>query len=308
MKIDYFCFSVPSLGTTDYCINRNDDENSVWIKTKEQEFMAAAESNHMLIVYDRTTKKFYRDGEEIDIKDKVIFPRSFISTEKELLKQLEANGAISIQTEEDLKEIINWPKKVQPEYRRIIQTTYKDFQNNAEKYRTVFKNIFFKTAEKSHNHCILKYFGFIDLGGEEYFITKPSLRNIALEDSIFLSEAFDSIKDEENDMDCKEYRVFVLNNTLLSISRSYVDYPTEVPMEVILFAEDQIKKIAALNNFPSSYVLDVGEVLMAGKVVVDIIEFNPISSSGLEVCNNLVEELIKQGQVNRITNRKLNKD
>lgn len=43
-------------------------------------------------------------------------------------------------------------------------------------------------------------------------------------------------------MDCKEYRAFVLNNDLLSISRSYVDYPTEVPSEIILFAEDQIKK------------------------------------------------------------------
>ena len=39
MKIDYFCFSVPCLGMTDYTISENDDENAIWIKTKEQELM-----------------------------------------------------------------------------------------------------------------------------------------------------------------------------------------------------------------------------------------------------------------------------
>ena len=305
MKIDYFCFSVPSLCTTDYSIGKNDDENTIWMKTKEQELMDAAKANDMLIVFDRNTKKFYMGSEEIDIKDKVIFPRSFISNEKELLNQLEEKGALSIQTEEDLQKIMNWPQKIQPVHRKIIQTTYEDFQNNVEKYKSAFKNIFFKTVEKSHTHCILKYFGYIDLEGEKYFVTKPALWNIALEDSIFLSDVFEPIEDVENDMDCKEYRAFVLNDSLLSISRSYVDYPTEVPNEVILFVEDQINKISSAKNFPSSYVLDVGQVLMDGKEVVDIIEFNPISSSGLEVCNYLVDELVKLEQAPQLVKTRL---
>lgn len=164
MKIDYFCFSVPYLGTTDYSISENDDENTIWIKTKEQELMDAAKANDMLIVFDRNTKKFYMVSEEIEIRDKVIFPRSFISTEKAFLNQLEENGALSIQTKEDLIEIMNWPQKIQPIHRRIVQMTYEGFQNNAEKYKLFFKNIFLKTVEKSHAHCILKYFGYIDLG------------------------------------------------------------------------------------------------------------------------------------------------
>lgn len=292
MKIDYFCFSVPNLGSTDYSISEEDDEDAIWIKTKEQELMEAARANNMLMVFDRSTKKFYVGSEEIEIKGKVIFPRSFISTEEELLNRLEENGALSIQTKEDLREIMNWPQKVQSVHRRVIQTTYEDFQKNAEKYKTVFKNIFFKTAKKSSNHCILKYFGYIDLRGKRYFTIKPTLWNIALDDSVFLSDAFESIEDKENNMDCKEYRVFVLNKSLLSISRSYVDYPTEVPSEVILFVEEQIDKISSVANFPKSYVLDVGQVLIDGKEVIDIIEFNPISSSGLEVCNHLVDELV----------------
>ena len=42
MKIDYFCFSVPNLNTTDYCVNKYDNENAILIKTKEQEFMNSA--------------------------------------------------------------------------------------------------------------------------------------------------------------------------------------------------------------------------------------------------------------------------
>jgi len=305
MKIDYFCFSVPSLGTTDYSISENDDENTIWIKTKEQELMDAAKANNMLIVFDRNTKKFYMGSEEIEVMDKVIFPRSFITTEEELLNQLEENGALSIQIKEDLREIMNWPQKIQPVHRKIIQTTYGNFQNSVEKYRTIFKNIFFKTAKKSHTHCILKYYGYIDIGGKKLFATKPTLWNIALDDSIFLSEVFESIEDKENNTDCKEYRAFVLNNSLLSISRSYIDYPTEVPNEVILFVEEQINKTSSVPNFPSSYVLDVGQVLIDGNEVIDIIEFNPISSSGLEVCNHLVDELVKLEQPSQFVKKRL---
>lgn len=40
-------------------------------------------------------------------------------------------------------------------------------------------------------------------------------------------------------MDCKEYQAF-FNNTLLSISRSYTDYPTEVPKEARWFVENKL--------------------------------------------------------------------
>ena len=51
MKIDYFCFSIPSLGTTDYSISENDDENTIWIKTKEQELMDAAKERYAYSVW-----------------------------------------------------------------------------------------------------------------------------------------------------------------------------------------------------------------------------------------------------------------
>lgn len=305
MKIDYFCFSVPNLTSNDYVINEKDNENTVWIKSKEKKLMDAAKEANLLILFDRRTKKFYLNYEEVDIKGKVIFPRSFILYEKELLFYLEQNGAESIQTLNDLEKITNWPLKIQPLHRRVIETSYKEFQQNDEKYKANFENIFFKTAKKSNVHFVLKFFGNIDIGGNKYFATKPLILNVSLEDDIFLSDVFESIEDKENKIDCKEYRAFILNNALLSISRSYVDYPTDVPTEIKLFVEDQISRASLISDFPCSYVLDVGEVLIDGRKVIDIIEYNSICSSGLEVCNLLVDELLEQKQsLNKIIKNK----
>ena len=294
MEIDYFCFSVPNLTSNDYVINEEDNENTIWIKSQEQELMVSAKENNLLVLFNRTTKKFYKDNEEINLKGKVIFPRSFIPYEEELLNYLDQNGAKSIETLKDLEQITNWPQKIQPIYRRVIPTSYKEFQQNVETYQKNFKNIFFKTAKKSQTHCILKYFGNVNIGENQLFVTKPPLWNISLEDTIFLSDVFQSIEDKENNMDCKEYRAFILNNTLLSISRSYIDYQTPVPNEIKSFVEEQINKALLIPDFPSSYVLDIGEISINGREVIDIIEYNSICSSGLEVCNLLVDDLLNQ--------------
>ncbi len=304
MDIDYFCFSVPSLDTDDYTIKEEDDENLIWIKSKEKELMNTAKENGLLVVFDRSTKKFYIDYEEVDLKGKKIFPRSFIPYEKELLSYLEQSGAESIQTNQDLEEIINWPQKIQPLHRRVIPMTYREFQQNSGTYKTDFQKVFFKTAKKSHTHYVLKFFGYVEVCGNKLFATKPPLWDISLDDEIFISDAFKSIDDPDNNMDCKEYRVFVLNDTLLSISRSYIDYPTAVPDEVKTFVEEQIERTALVPDFPSSYVLDVGQMLVDGREVIDIIEYNTLCAAGLEVGNLLVAELLKRKQsVARFTKR-----
>lgn len=42
---------------------------------------------------------------------------------------------------------------------------------------------------------------------------------------------------------------------------------------------------------------------MDGNEVVDIIEFNSISSSGLEVCNHLVDKLVKLEKVPKLVKK-----
>lgn len=294
MEIEYFCFSDPNLHTTDDVITKEDSENTIWIKTKDKELREAAKEKGMCIVFDRTTKKFYKDNVEFDVRNKVIFPRSHIAYESELITSIIEHGGIPIQTMEDHDKITLWPNFFGPVHRKMVVTTYGEFQKNADSYRTAFQRIFIKTAIKSHTRCVLKYFGTIEIDGKPLFFTKPPLWDMALSDIVFLSEVFESIKDPENDMNCREYRVFVVDDSILSISRSYVDYETQVPEQVTAFAELQIKRISKIEDFPSSYVLDIGQVLMEGKEVIDIIELNPICSSGLEVSNHLVDEILKR--------------
>ena len=294
MEIEYLCFTVPSFDSSDDIITEGDDENTIWIKTKDKELREKAEKNKICIIFDRITKKFYKEGEEFDIQNKVIFPRSHIQYEEELLTNIEKCGGISIQTMEEHEKIIFWPNFIKPVYRKMVVTTYGEFIEHAENYRENFKGIFIKTAIKSNICHVLKYFGTLDIDGQKLFFTKPPLFRIMEDDMIFLSETFENIEDKENDMNCREYRVFVINNNLLSISRSYVDYETKVPDDVIAFAEKQIKKVSEILDFPNSYVLDIGQVMVDEKEVIDIIEFNPICSSGLEVSNKLVEEIVKR--------------
>lgn len=299
MKIDYFCFSVPSLNSTDYVITPNDDENEVWVKTKEKELLEEASNNNMLIVYDRTTKKFYKDEIEFDISGLNIFPRCSLANQEELLSQIKNFNGNSITTVEEIATITNWPTLIQPVHRKVISTTYEEFAQNCEKYKEMFHRLFFKTAKKSCNSVILKDYQRVEFKNESgdnaiFLMTTPPIRNVVSEDTVFLSEAVQRIDDPENDMDCREYRVFVLDHNLLSISRSYIDYPTEVPEEVKMFAEEQIKKASLIPDFPGSYVLDIGQVKMNEKEVIDIIEYNSICSAGLEVSNLLIEELLSK--------------
>ena len=300
MNIDYFCFTVPSLLKNDFIINHEDDENTIWIKTKDQELMDKASECNMLILFDRSTKKFYKDNVEYDITDKVIFPRSFIPYEEELLENIEKNGGISIQTNNDKEKITNWPKFIQPTHRKIITTTYGEFKENHEDYKKIFNKVFIKTAKKSHIHTSLGFYGVINFGDAKAFFTNPPLFNLYDDDTIFLTETFKSIADGANDMHCREYRVFVLNNNLLSISRSYVDHPTIIPDKVLEFANEQIEKTNLIKDFPSSYVLDIGEIMIDSKEVIDIIEYNPIVSSGLEVCHDLISELKQNNDIKKL--------
>ena len=69
MEIEYLCFTVPSLDSSDDIITEGDDENTIWIKTKDKELREKAEKNKICIIFDRITKKFYKEGEEFDIQN-----------------------------------------------------------------------------------------------------------------------------------------------------------------------------------------------------------------------------------------------
>ena len=290
-KIDYFCFSVPKLGDTDYNIAEKDDENTVWLKKTEKALMKQAQENNMLVIYDRLSKNFYKDGKLFDIKEKTIFPKTFIPYEKELLQALESNGAKSLMTLKDRAKIISWPKFFQPQHRKAVFTTYGEFAKNNEKYHEMFEHVFLKTAEKSHRHYFLSSYGSIDIPGMgTIFYTKPPIMNMSDDCEIILSEEYDQIGDELSN--CKEYRVFVIDGEILSMSRSYADYSVDIPNEVKEFIKNYVEKIGK-TDFSKSYCIDFGQIKIKGKEVIDIIECNPLAPSGQEIDTDLLGNYLK---------------
>lgn len=303
MENIYFCYSVPFLGKTDYDINGDEDENKLWVKTQEQKMLLQAKEQDKLIEYDRSTNKFYKNLEEISIEGLTIFPRSPIDESKNLIETIINNKGNCLETLNDYEVITNWPLYIGTINRKTVLTTYQEFQDNYLKYKEMFKKKFLKTARKSNIHNSLKSFGKIktmflvtdnlstnksNQAADGIFVTNPPLFNLSLNENIILSETFEKISDKHNN--CLEYRVFVINNELYSISRSYVDYDTELSKDIFYFAIEEINIIKQQKNFPANYVMDITKARIDGKEVIDIIEFNPICCSGLEVSHNLVKK------------------
>lgn len=290
MDIDYFCYSIPNRYESDYDIKGTDDENTKWVKIKELELINGLTNIDRIIFYDRLSKKFYNGRDEINISSMVLFPRAIIPYEDDLLNAIKESNGISLQTLDDKNKIERWPKYIKPEYRFLTITNFKEFKNNVNKYKEKHPRLFIKTVKKSNVRSILESYGEICINSYKLFYSKP---NLFLDDSdeIIISEVFEHINDYENDMDCFEYRAFIINGKLASISRSYIDYSTFVPNIIIEFVNEQIDRINKIDSFPKNYVLDVGQMIINDKKVIDIIEFNPISSSGLEVSNDLINGL-----------------
>ncbi len=291
MKIDYICYSVPELGKTDYEITPEDDENVAWVKKTDLAQMQKAQKYGILVVYNRLDKKFYKNGKPFDVSGKHILPKAVIFHEMELLKALDGAGAKSLQTVQERAKIDLWPKFFQPMHRKAVITTYGEFKNNYEKYEELFGEVFLKTAEKSSQHYFLSSFGELDFGDQKLFYTHPPIFGISDNEEIFLSKQYESIEDRKNNTNCREYRAFVIDGKIASFSRSYVDYSTKIPDEVLGFAKNFVKGVSS-TSFPKNYVIDFGEILVDGEKVIDVLECNPISSSGLEVDNDVVEVIM----------------
>ena len=136
--------------------------------------------------------------------------------------------------------------------------------------------IFFKTVKKDYSEQF----------ETDYLLDKESLISRCIKehqnDEFMISEPVKILKD---DIGQKEYRIFVIENKIVSISR-FTDYVFhKIDPEVY---EKSLNIVNGLKDFPSSFVMDVFEYERNGKKEFDVLEFNPISASGSYLYNSLV--------------------
>ena len=163
------------------------------------------------------------------------------------------------------------------------------FKENYSKYKELMPQLFFKTVNKGLRLKNFDY-GVETIGERSYFYTKPRIVNIYDNTPIMLSPMYKNIFDRENRTFKKEYRAFVVDGELYSISRSFLNYHVDVPQYVVDYANKKIEEINT-TNFVKNYVLDITECIVNNKQVVDIIEANPICCAGLEVSNDLLNPI-----------------
>ena len=87
-------------------------------------------------------------------------------------------------------------------------------------------------------------------------------------------------------MEKKEYRVFVIEGKIVSISR-FTDYVFH-KIEPSIY-EKALKITSNLKGFPSSYVIDFFEYEKNGNKKFDVLGFTPSPASGTYLYNSIID-------------------
>ena len=320
MKIDYYVFVMNEFGQEDYLQMVAKHHSHIF---KNFEFdMSVASKLGKLAIYCKETDKFYNENwEEINLQDKVVFPRCTIPELKGLYDRLETTGATLASTKEDYDIIMDWPKYVSPNHHEVIPTTYGEFLENFDYYKEKYGRVFFKTkyknisTEVNNVMCLGALGGFKSIDSDNgllsnessneaddlmnSFFSKPmylvytsdygdhnDLRFGSLADDaeVYVEPYLNVVKDWRYKLPI-EYRSFVVDGNFVT-SRSWVPTTSRVPYEVKELTQEVID--AMPNDMNKTFVVDIMECKdKFGRHYYDLCEINPIACSGYEKGNSI---------------------
>lgn len=293
MKIDYYCFPTNNGNLSPFMNFERyiSEEKKTYYKQTQSEILEA-EAIGKLLLFDLRNKRFIsKYGEIVDITGKIIFPRSNIADVEILLKNIEEKGGISIISLDDYNAINYWFTKVKTK-REYIQTTLKEFRENLLYYQAKLgSNVFIKTVvkefsdvceiktqipispfEKLNEDTLKKINALAFILDSLNVDIEASIKDVNTE--ILVTKAVEIARDN---FGRREWRAFVVNDDLVSLSRCS---EKEIPIE-----KDVYRRVRSLiekekGKIPSSYVMDVFEYSKNGRIIFDILEYNPIIDSG----------------------------
>lgn len=292
IKIDYFCFPTK---TGDISVFTDLEQyNSNWRLKEHFEFaqknVLLAKEKGKLLLFDLRNNSFIdEEGNFVDISGRIIFPRTTIQESDIVLEHIEKAKGKSITTLKDKEIIKNWFKVIKTN-REFEETIFEKVQNNLDFYLEKYGNRFFiKTVEKVFSGvCYICDIKLTDNGSSFKILMDSTMHSVSMmgiknpNEKILVSRAVDVIKDEFGK---REWRAFVVQNELLSLSRASDDV-----VHIEEYVYDNVKKY--IKEFesvlPSSYVVDFFEYQEEKNVIFDICEFNPIEASGVFQNNDLI--------------------
>lgn len=219
-------------------------------------------------------------GKKIDIKDKVIIPRTFIAQITDINEIIEEHGGILAVSGIDNETILNWPNYYQTKRKTIILSGEDLVMEStiSELEKAFGDKIFLKTKDKNFSSVIPISL----LKDKECNFYKALLNHLS--DNFIVSSAVVILEDE---FGLKEYRCFVLNDEVANISRFTESVFHSIGQDVLDRAREIVASVKGV--MPSFYVVDLIEYEVDGNKEIDVVEFNPIQSSGIYLYNSAID-------------------
>lgn len=231
--------------------------------------------------YDPDTNNFYgTDMKPMSIHHKIIIPVCDIYSEEIILEKINEFGGIIPCGFEKNKNVVNWPlfyrtkRKCEIVHGKdLIDSNILDILE--KKYGS---EIFFKTLEKQYSDIVK----INDLRNKNSLI--HTVLSMHENDEFIISEVVDIMDDEIGN---KEYRVFVFDGRIISISRATEFILHQINPIIYKKVQEIVKYMSSL-DFPTAYVFDLFEYKdVNNEVVIDVVEFNPYIASGRYLYNSI---------------------
>ncbi len=210
-----------------------------------------------------------RNKKKVNIEGNKILVISDIFRLYDMLDLIDDFNGIPINTMEDIETVKHWASFIEPYHRDMSIVTGKDFEDLSfltylfEKYG-VNGSIFLKTVDKDFHGTV----SIIDIVDPDSPFRKAMKYHLS--DEFMISPV---VTIDEDDLGKKEYRAFVHNRTITSISRPLHKTYHRIPNEVVDFINAVIAELP--NDFPDYFVLDIASINRQ----LDILEFNPIETA-----------------------------
>lgn len=281
-----FCYAVKDAedlkSIHDYKSISSDPENFQLCITREKSQEIEYFSNKgRAIFFNPETREFTETDftpVEKSLVNYTIWPRVDIPNYWKLIYPLLERGWNPISKPYEYLSVERWMRTIPPQFinRRIIPTTKISLQESFDSIYSSIKNergeFFVKSIKKDWSYS----------GSLSWWYDGPaySLEKGSGDDEVMLSEFIDIGEDE---YDMLEWRCFVVDGLVLSISR-YKDYESiPTPDKVSAYAREVVNHVAG-KYLPKNFVLDVAQK-RDGEIC--IIEFNDVCCSGRYVDNTV---------------------
>ncbi len=229
-------------------------------------------------------------GKKLEISGKRIFLRSSYPHMHCGMKIVKCAGGFLSETESDIRKIENWIE-LDLNQRPIISCTYKDLHAERMPEKIGFflrgkDKIFVKSREKGFTAAISAE-RILKKDNEVLDFLKSRCKE---DDGIFMSEYLTMKTDS---LGKRESRHIVLDNIIINSSRILHSVCHSVPKSERDAAVEFVKRIAEKKDFPRNYVIDVAE-FEKEKVMVDIVELNPLTPAMCYVNNSIFECIVPE--------------